>query len=76
MLLTPAINEKNFKPGCFFRFYCLHPYNYVYLMFTLRCRQADIVATVLSPVSLLPAMNIASVVVTCPVIAGVIVTGD
>ncbi len=57
--------------------FCLHPYDYVYLMFTWRCRQADIVATVLSPVSLLPAMNIASVVVTCPlVIAGVIVTGD
>ncbi len=65
MSMTPAKNEKNFKPGCFFRYFveillgcCLHSYNYfLHFMFTLRCRQADIVATVSSPVSLLPAIN-------------------
>jgi hypothetical protein len=71
--MTPTINGKNVESRCFFIFFeillgwCLHSYNYFYLfslIFTLWCRQADIVATVSLSVSLLPAINIASVVVT------------
>ncbi len=68
--MTPAKNEKNFGKDVFLIQYfveillgcCLHSYIIFYLMFTLRCRHADIVATVSSPVSLLP--TIASVVFT------------
>jgi len=36
---------------------CLHSFIDFYLMFTLKCRQAHIFASVSSPVSLLPAIN-------------------
>jgi hypothetical protein len=63
---TPAINEKIFETESFLVFSgdaagLLFTLMISYLMFPVRCRQADIVATVSLPVSLLPAKNLLSV---------------
>ncbi len=60
---TLAINDNNFEFGSFFLFcwdavgLLLHSHNDFYLMFTLRCSQADFVASVSSPVLLTLAIN-------------------
>jgi len=58
----PAINEKNFRQEVFFPFFgdTISVYTHMltfYLLFTLRCRQADFVASISLPVSLTLAIN-------------------
>jgi hypothetical protein len=80
---TKAINEKNFKQWVFSNlvkmllgavYTLIMVFN---LILTLRCRKADIVATVSSPVSLSPAENYRQCFSCKPfIIAGVFVTGN
>jgi hypothetical protein len=54
MSMTPAINEKFLRQEVFSYFVEIKIF---YLMFTLRCRQVDFVASISLPVPLLPAIN-------------------
>ncbi len=62
--MTPTINEKNFEPECFFSYFVeillgsvYNPKIIFFLMFTLRCMQAGMAASVSLPVWLLSANN-------------------